>query len=102
MQLNGRVWATGVSGNAAAQTCSPNSSRYPSSNTHHPTRRAMLRPSNIRGLLGWRTNGELGTFNRCEERLCDRSGSCSTARQPCVMFGYGTHDEAMTARQYIV
>jgi hypothetical protein len=22
--------------------------------------------------------------------------------EPCVMFGYGTHDEAMTARQYIV
>jgi hypothetical protein len=22
--------------------------------------------------------------------------------QPCVMFGYGTHDEAMTARQYIM
>jgi hypothetical protein len=22
--------------------------------------------------------------------------------QPCVMFGYGTHDEAVSARQYIM
>jgi hypothetical protein len=74
------------------------------SHTHQPRHQAMLRPIK-EGCADGEEVESGGTFSRYKERTrrpISRSGSCSMTRQPCVMFGYGTHDEATTAWRYIV
>ena len=59
------------------------------------------------GPRGWRRSGELGTFSRCKKRICEpcrKSGFVlyDETGQPCVTFGYLSHDEARLARQYVM
>ena len=51
----------------------------------------------------WRV-GDLQTMQGADPRAMTMIGFvlCDETGQPCVRFGYGTHDEVMTARQYIM
>src|SRR5215813_3461588 len=51
----------------------------------------------------WRV-GDLQTMQGADPRAMTMIGFVlyDETGQPCVTFGYGTHDEAMTARQYVM
>ena len=67
----------------------------------------MLRPKQSQGAARmekkWRV-GELQSVQGADLQAMSQIGFVlyDETGQPCVMFGYGTHDEATTARRYIM